>query len=267
MIPTLETLLHERREKVRMGEFTPIGRLMIANTPHGIIDFQKSGPTLGKIIEDGRPTEKLVVITAWEGLPVLQKSTDEFCEACLAECDECRGTCVVGCRAFKCGGSGQVRSGSMPCAAPDCLHGTGQTNPNCLVCKGRGETPVFMACAVCGGSGKTKCFTCRGKGRRPTGSLDGSRDRNAKECPSCYGRQRQTILQPQDWRHFVKGTMNGHAILGPIVGFVLFSVTGTPPLVFDVYPDADANYLVLVIEDPEKPHSRAYLLGGVVRMR
>ena len=179
------------------------------------------------------------MITPWMGLPPLAKSTDQFCDACLTDCTVCDATGKAPCRAYRCGGSGKVKD----------------------------PGGVEIDCPVCVGTGKAKCTNCRGYGRVPTGTLNGSLDRKAKDCEKCFGRKFATQLVPQDWNTFLKGKIDRYTVIGPITSFSLLSVSNAPPLIFDVGPDVDGNYLCIILENPDEENSRGYFLGGTLRLR
>jgi hypothetical protein len=65
---------------------------------------------------------------------------------------------------------------------------------------------------------------------------------------------------------FVNRRQGDMLAIGPIVRFAVNSVggSGDPPQVFDVEPDTNQQYMVLLLEH-ERPGAGAFMLGGVLK--
>jgi hypothetical protein len=247
-----------------------IGRLSRVQIlrPEGVkvLDFRKDGPVLAFAIG----TEQLIVTDPWRGIPPKWSESDEFCQACLSDCDVCGKTGKKLCEAFRCGGGGRVPIPAVSCPAEDCLGGVAEAtlNPRCKTCRGTGMFYGSKECAVCEGTGRAKCSLCRGTGRRPTGIVGGSTNYREPTCLECGGSKFAHKEIPQDINSFVNARIGGMLALGPIVRFAVESVggEGTPPVVYDVDADSNGQHLVILLEH-EQPGARVYMIGGVLRTR
>ena len=241
----LEKLFAERNALVRQGKYLRLGRMTVAQTARGMIDFKKQGPVIGKL-EAG----ELVVLSPWEELPVLREGSEEFCPDCLIRCDECEG------------------KGERPCSA----------------CAGGGKLRIggkVDECPTCSGEGKISCGTCRGTGKRPSGvtplpakTILSRKPSNVPvpqetivnvPCSSCQGTLRAGADKPQDWRRFIHGRLGDYIVLAPILFFVIGATggKGEPAKVFEVLPDGEGNRMCFLFEKPEAG-SAVYLLGGIL---
>lgn len=233
----LDSYLGYLNDIERMRQYHLIGRLSRAQIlrPEGAktLDFRKEGP----VLSFANGTEQLIVCDTWRGLPPKWDDTDQFCTACLSQCDVCAGTGKKRCEAFKCGGSGKI---------------LGTDND----------------CPVCAGSGEASCSLCHGTGKRPTGIKNGLTNYREPTCPKCRGSKFAHTEIPQDLQSFVNARIGGMIALGPIVRFVVESVggEGLPPQVYDVEADTNGQHLAILLES-EQQGSRVYMIGGVLRGR
>lgn len=266
----LQTFLAYLRDIERMRQYRLIGRLSRCQMlrPEGAktLDFRKDGPVLA--FANG--TEQLIVADTWRGLPPKWDDTDQFCQACLSNCDVCGATGKKACEAQGCGGGGHVPVPAVVCPADDCLDGGNRKhiNPHCDMCHGTGSFIGTKNCPVCEGSGRAKCSLCRGSGKRPTGIQGGSTNYREPTCPECRGSKFAHKEIAQDFNSFVNARIGTMVALGPIVRFVIESVggEGLPPQVYDVEADANGQHLALLLEH-EQPGARVYMIGGVLRAR
>ena len=267
----LETFLAYLRDIERMRQYRLIGRLSRAQIlrPEGAktLDFRKDGPVLA--FANG--TEQLIVADTWRGLPPKWDDTDQFCQACLSNCDVCGATGKKACEAQGCGGGGQGPVPAVVCPAEDCLdHGKPgkHIKPGCEMCHGTGSYIGKKACPVCEGSGRAQCSLCRGSGKRPTGIQGGGTNYREPTCPECRGSKFAHKEIPQEFNSFVNARIGPMIALGPIMRFVVESVggEGLPPQVYDVEADANGQHLAILLEH-EQPGSRVYMIGGVLRAR
>jgi len=270
-IEALSTFLTQLREIERRGDFRILGRLSRAQIvrPEGTktIDFRKDGPVLAF----ATGSEQLIVTTPWQGIPARWDDTEEFCKACLSDCDICGATGKKLCEAYKCGGAGRVPIPSVICPGDDCLNGgLGERNPQCDLCHGTGIFVGTQECKVCAGTGKAMCSVCRGTGKRPTGIRGGSTNYREPSCSECKGSKFAHREIPQEIAEFVNARIGEMVALGPLVRFAVDSVggEGTPPKVYDVTPDSNGQYLAMLIEREDlesNPHM--FMFGGVLTLR
>ena len=229
----LEKLFSERNALVRQAKYTLLGRMTVAQTSRGSMDFKKQGPIIARL-ESG----DLVVLSPWEELPMLRTPSEEFCPDCLVTCDECKGEKDRTCSA--CAGGGKLRIG-------------GQVQ-DCMACDGKGKAP---------------CATCRATGKKPSGYQIKRHGKievpTAAPCLSCHGTLRAGSDVKQDWHQFIHGRLGNYIVLAPISRFVIGSTggKGEPAKVYEVLPDAEGNRLCFILEKPE-PGSAVYLMGGIL---
>ncbi len=242
----LEPLLTERQDAVRRGNYEIIGTVSLFETEHGVMRFpDESGPTVGFVVEKvGEQSHinkaKLVCLTPWQGLPATREVTNTPCTACTRECDVCDKEGTKLCEAPKCGGAGYE------------LDDKGN----------RTENP----CPHCQATGRMKCPACRGTRKVATGLENGDTDYRKPKCKTCLGTKFQATAKTQDLAQFINAQIGELMIVGPIFRMVVVSIPGTsaiPTRVFEISPDPDGDYLVLVIE-PTQAVPRAYLLGGIM---
>lgn len=265
----LNPFIEYLRDIERTRQYRLIGRLsrVQIQRPEGAkaIDFRKEGPVLAF----AAGTEQLIVTDAWRGIPAKWDDSEEFCKACLSDCDVCEATGTKQCEAYKCGGGGRVPLPAIACPADDCLDGGKlgkRIKANCEMCHSTGSYVGTAECKVCAGTGKATCSQCRGTGERPTGIVGGSTNYREATCPECSGSKRAHKEIPQDINSFVNARIGAMLALGPIVRFVVESVggEGTPPQVYDVEADANGQHLVLLVDEAAQ---RAYMIGGVLRAK
>lgn len=281
---SIQPLLDERRNAVRRGDFEILGRMARAETPHGLMQWpHDSGPILAYLGERDKNNafvnlskNKLAIVTAWEGLPQIRKSTEEPCPDCLRECDVCQGQGKKLCEAYGCGGSGVGPAiGLVLCPAKGCSKETGHFEKNCQQCKGSGQVEVREACKVCRGETipglvgtVATCSMCKGRKTYATGIKDGETNYRLPACLACGGSKFKGEVVDQDVNKFVNAWIGNMAVVGPITRFSTESVAGEglPPLVFDVDPDVNGDLLVLIVDQQSEPRS-AFLIGGVIKAR
>lgn len=267
MNPEVQTAMSERLEAHRRGKYQVIGSLSWVETAHGALRFpvhanKHSGPTIGYVTdaEDKPDSQKIIVLTPWEGVPDLQEKTEEFCAACLAVCHVCEGTGSKVCEGVGCGGSGWVPVMLDP-------------GSKCLICGLEGHAG-HKVCPMCHGSGKMICSFCRGNKKYSTGIKGGQTDYMQPRCPECQGAQRHVIHKKQDLTPHVNALLPDPAkgpivAIGPIFSFAVDLIDerklefGSPIRVFDVRPDRAGDHLFLLL-DPSTSPQWPYLIGGLV---
>jgi hypothetical protein len=223
-----------RAGQVARGEYAAIGRIMQIHTPAGAIDFRLRGPAFGRL-NDGT----LDMLEAWPGPPVILRSTNDLCPACLTKCDECkRGKriCSYGNQLQTCGGSGKIKIGKKR-----------------------------TTCASCAGTGKVECRLCNATGKMSTGKLNGSLLRSAPNCPECEGYGCRLERELVDITPHIS-TNHDSVCLGPIRG-LLIKPYGDGPNSYPVWwsgsADAQGHSLLMVMKKLDAG-SRAALLGGIL---
>jgi hypothetical protein len=279
--PEVVKMIADRHEAHRRGFYEVMGAISQIETAAGILRFPvtgnvPSGPTIGFVTEDGKANaQKLIVLTAWDGIPDLFEKTEEFCQACLHDCHICGATGVKLCEGYQCGGRGWTPGPGVIC--PDCAAKDGKFNPECKTCNGVGEINPQVECIVCRGSGKMRCSFCRGKTRYSTGIKGGETDYMKGACDVCKGQQRQSIVHKQLIETHINALLPDPAkgpivCIGPIFTFVVDLTmeqqesAGTPIKVFEVKPDGAGDQLFLLVDTSSNPNW-PYLLGGTVMER
>lgn len=248
----------------RSLSYEPLGRLYMLETEAGVIHFtSQRGPGIARF-GDGR----LLFISEWPALPDLQEYSTEFCPACLADCDICEGSGKALCQAAGCGvngaAPGQRITGHKPCHHKGAERGI--VSKTCCDCRGTNVLPVFEACAICEGSGRSDCGACRGTGKRPTGNADGSRERDAENCASCRGTLRAGQWNPQKMEQFLEGRAGDFLALSPVRNLLIQPANAKPGgsyLKVFAYPN-EKGIPLMVLLPAARPNGIPYFYGGDV---
>ena len=242
LMPDLAARIHTVFEITRRGDFDDIGRLSYLQVAGDegqlhLIDFRKDGPHLGQ----ARSVNQIVITDRWNGIPARLERSEQFCPACLAKCDVCKGKGKKTCEGAFCGGQGYR------------LEPTGR-----------------KPCPMCKGTKLMPCAACKGTGRRSTGLAGGeyrddSRVPAQAKCSTCKGYQhviREDAVDPTEFPSRTIGTM---VVIGPLVRFtVVPSTPHTVPATYEVTEDLGGDPMMLVIESSQLPCA-AYLIGGMAR--
>jgi len=271
--------IKDRHEAQRRGQYQVFGNVSLIETEtkgkKGKMRFPgKSGPAIAwpTLRNGNNETEvdrtKLLLISAWEGLPPLREQSTKPCQACMGTCDLCGEDGKKLCEGYQCGGRGWVPGPSQICAADGCLEKTGVYNPECKQCGGRGGTIPHQTCPMCFGSGKMRCPVCHGDKKRPTGIKNGSTNWMDGVCPECKGSKFDGEEKPQNFEEHINAWLGPMPVLGPILALTVQSIPGERPVVrqFDISPDGNGDLMVMLLEHGSNA-TNAYLLGGVVKER
>ena len=207
-------------------QYAVLGRAYLIETPKGPIQFdQTNGPAIAQELVNGEPGPRLLLVGDWPALPDRKGYSEEFCKACLASCTICGGKGKAGCIFAGCGGTGQVKTGEVPC--PECVAKVGHFEPGCKTCGGYGAVLKCAPCPSCKGTKTADCGACRGTGKRPTGFAGGAVAVEGKPtpklCTSCRGSMRGGGWGAQDLSKFVLGKMGSYMAFGPVM-----SITAVP---------------------------------------
>ncbi|MBZ5522253.1 MAG: hypothetical protein LAP21_08425 [Acidobacteriia bacterium] len=271
---TLDQILDRQRELVLQREYQPLGVIdfiFVQRATSALkMDYRKSGPRLGVNLDTG----DMLLLTPWQGLPELDADAQP-CTACLATCGDCEGKKKRPCTLAGCGGSGYVSTRYVVC--PECLGSPGKkTIPDCWKCGGRGEVPAPEKCAGCDEKGLAPCAACKGSGQVSTGRHEGKKDYyddklkqfvTVPRCQICNGQGRVVRTQPQDWKQYVHGQLEGKLCFGPVTRIVWHTLgDGARFQSCDITADSRGNLMVLMLEN-NQVGARQYLLGGVVQIR
>lgn len=285
MTDEVRDMIALRHSAEQRGNFEPLGRLQWLKTEHGIIHFpvldtrvgEGCGPDLAFATEPMVQQGELIVLGFWDGLPPLRVNSDKPCPRCRRKCFVCDGKGVKLCEL--CGGKGWNPGPFVLCAAPGCTKATGNFNPNCATCKGRGEVAPELECLMCHGEKRDgfavmTCAKCKGSGKYSTGRNGGSDDfEHAPKCTACDGTTLSGKWVPQDVKKFRNAQLAGERgrifdVLGPIREFALRDVRTMKTRLFAVEQDSAGDYLVLIVPKSKRQRpQKAYLVGGVVRER
>jgi hypothetical protein len=303
MSPEVRAMIDVRHGAEQRGHFEPLGRLMVLETAHGLIEFPSErgegiGPDLGTVVkseahEEGRAYmavasgawtdfQTLLVLGEWQGLPALRRSSPDPCPQCRHVCDVCDGRGKKQCNFLNCGGRGWYPGTWLPCPGPGCYKDTGHYKQDCATCATstvRGQIAAQIPCDQCSGTGVMVCEGCKGSGKRSTGHVNGSLDWRMPVCKACGGSGRKGHFERQDVEKFTNAVLWSrlerrgvgqikHLALGPIHSFTVNGFGANRLRCFEVSRDAAGDYLMLLVpaSKRQKPQ-KAYLVGGVVRER
>lgn len=230
---------------------------------------------------------KLIVLGPWLGLPSLRKNSTAPCPKCKRVCEVCDGTGKKLCEI--CGGLGHTPGNWISCPGPGCHRDTGHYKDDCATCKLsevrgqlREQNMCLMCCGVKRADGFTvmKCSACRGAGKRSTGIVGGSLDWQLPKCKACAGTGWKGTFAPQDVKKFTNAQLDPlqwpdektwpkqtMLALGPIHSFTIKDFMQNRIRTFGVSQDSQGDYLMLLVPKVPRAHSKAYLVGGVVRER
>lgn len=267
--PSIKSLLREQETIVRTGAYKFLGRVLELHTDKGVMRFLKSGPAVGRVAGDNGE-DRLVILGEWHGLPDMPKPLEEPCPDCQIACDECEN----GTRACTlCGGEGKDKTLRVPCR---CIT-RNRPKAKCRRCKGSGMALKGDPCRGCQGKKRVDCALCGGTGKMATGADLAGVETDARStveiqrqlklapsCKTCRGHRKAFAYEVQELKPFVRGQLEGHPVLGPIHKIVLHVEKFSASVqILNVAPDADGNYLALVLDKAEVG-SKMYLLGGRV---
>ena len=273
--------------------FRALGRLLYLQTDHGKIDFpahdgeyigpdwrfSTDGEVLPISLDSIRNVGYLLVLGQWEGFPALRKQTTQPCSKCRHACDICDGSGKKQCEGFQCGGRGWVPDLThlLSCSAAGCLAETGKAKLDCTLCGGAGQIYEQKTCPMCLGTKLMTCARCSGTGKFSTGKINGAVDWNLPACKACDGTGLRGEMVRQDVAKFTNATLlipksvthgrrKAFRVIGPIREFALMDFRSQRTRVFEVYPDAANDLLVLLVpRSPMQRPQKAYLVGGIVR--
>jgi|SRR5579863_2154400 len=226
---------------IRRHEYDIIGNLSFVNIAVNqemrLIDFRKGG---GPAVARARTMDALILVTPWQGIPDKTERTEDFCPTCITDCDICQGIGKKLCEAPFCGGEGIQH---LPAT-----HHEGKCH-NC------------PKCVACNGTGKSTCSSCRGKGRRATGQVDG------KLCGTCAGAQFVIRKTPVNVMDFCLANVGAGIALGPIIKFTVRPIgesRNNSVRAYDVSPDFEQMPMILLLRSKTIP-CQCYLIGGIAR--
>jgi hypothetical protein len=253
----LVNIFADRDAMVRRGEFEIIGQVMLLRTEKGDIDFFKGGPHLAQL-----KSSELVLLGDWQKFPDMVSLLADLCDDCRTDCKACDGKGNRLCT--RCGGEGKLILSRETCK---CVK-DGVAARNCKECKGAGHVPgQTQECPECKGTKVQKCPGCHDSGRMTTGHVGGSTKNEDPLCESCKGNGRKLGREPQDYREFVHGHLEGFTVFGPIHGILLRADEMRQPeggLEYcDFRADENGNISALLVQDPENTGQPMYLMGGV----
>lgn len=255
----MQSCLELQDRSRRSMQYEPLGRIFLLETDRGAIHFQKQcGPGVARDVDSGQA----LFISGWPALPSIQEHSEEFCTACLAECDVCSGSGKALCQALGCGGAGKRIVRWEVCSHEGAAAGI--VSASCPLCRGTNSVPVPEDCPTCSGTGKAKCSACRGMGKAPTGYLNGVRDRNAADCEDCRGTLRAGKFKAQDLATFVS------ARVGEFLGIAVKRMIVEPAVIargsggfqqIEVAPNARGTPLMVLLRIAS-PNGIPYFYGG-----
>jgi hypothetical protein len=237
--PEVRVMIDVRHQAEQRGDYEVLGRLVIIETAHGLIEFpaehgEWAGPDIGWTLtpfNEAPPPEKpvegasyydvysfggsidfntLIVLGAWPGLPALRQTTGDPCNHCLHVCDICNGTGKKQCEGLDCGGRGFINGNWLSCPGPGCHAETGQFKPNCATCATspiQGQIREQIVCPMCKGEKVIVCTGCKGTKKRSTGHVNGSLDWRLPACKACGGTGRKGKWIPQDLKKFTNAEL------------------------------------------------------------
>src|SRR5271157_5307327 len=298
-------LIDERHQAEQRGHYEPLGRLLVLETAHGVIQFpiengEGAGPDLAHSVcgddDCDANDNSLLVLGPWRGLPPLRRNSTTPCPKCRHACDICDGSGKKVCEGLDCGGRGYVLGPLLLCPGPGCRKESGQYKPDCATCATspvRGQIQEQLECPTCkgfrvnGGVSLMICSRCRGTGKFSTGRINGSLDWQLPKCKACDGTTFKGTWVAQDLAKFTNAALGigvpkksgprvkptfvsskQTLVLGPIHSFTVDAFGARRMRVFDVGQDSAGDYLQLLVpaNGRQRPQ-KAYLVGGVVRER
>jgi len=267
----LRKTLAKRDAAFRRGEYEILGQLMLLRTERGDIDYRQNGPYLARLT--GTRRQELVLMNEWKGFPDMVSLLNERCPDCLAPCTSCDATGKRLCMGMNCGGEGRMILGWEACDADGCAKQTGKAKFDCAKCQGQGRTVGQTAeCPQCKGEKFVTCPLCAGSGQMATGREGGKSrdDDSAKTCGTCAGTGRKLLAEPQDWKEFELGELEGFTVLGPISSFVMRADVCRDKdrglEMGEIYADEFGNVAALLVKNPAVTGQSQYWFGGALEL-
>jgi hypothetical protein len=301
MSAEVRTMIEVRHQAEQRGNFEPLGRLASMETAHGKIDFPSErgegvGPDLAFLLRQmpigdvASPSPNvsentLLVLGVWVGLPAIRHNSKTACAKCRNTCDICQGEGKKQCEGMLCGGAGWIPGNWIDCPGPGCRKDTGQYKGDCATCahsQSRGQIREKVQCPMCKGTKLMTCSRCKGSGKFSTGKINGSLDWLLPSCKACGGTGFKGTWVKQDVEKFANAELQQNPperpfrderrkkflALGPVYSFTIRDYINTRMRVFDVTPDREGDYLMLLVPiNPRQKPQKAYLIGGIVQER